>query len=128
MKRERLEGGWDSKLTKLIRDTGYNQDVNVELGTVKSPPPNLRINIDGMKIDLEADDFIVAEHLTEYTRTISLSGGQVTGTTPHGTLSSLTVTDAELTFKSALKEGDRVIVLSASDNQQYYVIDKAVTY
>lgn len=59
----RFEGGWDSKLTQLIRETGYNKDVDIEIGTVKSITPNLRITIDGLKFDLEEDDLVLAERI-----------------------------------------------------------------
>jgi hypothetical protein len=84
----RIEGSSTFTLLKLIKRHGYNRGDIAELGTVISPPPNLRINIDGMKIDLENDDFIVAEHVLPLTA------------------------------------GERVIILSAEGNQQYYVIGK----
>lgn len=107
----RYEGGWDSKLTQLIRDTGRNKDVDIRLGTVKSAPPNMRVNVDGMKYDLDEDDYAIAEHLTARTRQVKING-----------------TTSTVEYPDELKVGDRVIVLSSHNGQRYYVIDKAVNY
>jgi hypothetical protein len=60
----RYEGGWDSKFTQFIRDTGRNKDVDILRGSVTATPPNTRIRIDGVKFDLEADDVIIPEHVS----------------------------------------------------------------
>jgi hypothetical protein len=75
-------------------------------------PPGLRVQIDGMKFPLEADDLIVAESLTQHERTVSINGGA----------------DATLTFKDELKVADRVILASLNGGQNYVIIDRAVTY
>lgn len=125
----KLEGNGAARFIQLMRQHGYNTDVEVAFGTVTSAPPTLKIRLDGDSFDLDADDLVVAERLTEHKRTVSLKGGEVNGdTTGDPRLTSLTITDAELTIKSALKKNDRVIVLVTNDGQQYYVIDKAVTY
>ncbi|MDQ0154905.1 DUF2577 domain-containing protein [Robertmurraya andreesenii] len=107
---ERLEGGHDSKAIQLFRKVGYNQDVQIKLGTVKSAPPNMRINVDGMKYDLDPDDYAIAEHLTAHTRQVKING-----------------TTSTIEYSHALKAGDRVIIASANKGQRYYVLDKAVT-
>jgi hypothetical protein len=77
--KERFEGHWSSKSVQFFRKVGYNKDVDIELATVTSPPPTLKIKVDNMKIELEGDDIIVAESLLEHTRTISITGGTVVG-------------------------------------------------
>ncbi|MNU66647.1 hypothetical protein D3C71_559670 [compost metagenome] len=74
---ERFEGSGASQLVQLIRAIGYNSDVSIELATVTSPPPELKIKVDHMNVELEKDDLIVAQSLTKHKRTISLksSGG-----------------------------------------------------
>lgn len=147
----RIEGGPFSQFAGMIRQIGYNQDVNIETATITAPPPNLRIKIDGMTKELEADDVIVSEHLTKHTRHIkitnnggtTLSSSNISGMEPKGnpttplsidnmTLASgnLTVTDATIEYLDELKVGDRVIVASRVTNvgHDYFILDRAVTY
>jgi Protein of unknown function (DUF2577) len=104
----RIEGSGESRLIQLIRKYGYNKDVDFELATVVAPPPNLRIKLDKDGITLEKGDLIVCESLTQHTR--ELTDGST------------------LTFKTALKAGDKVIVASLDEKQLFIVIDKAVTF
>lgn len=123
----RLEGNGAARLVQLMQKHGHNADVNVELATVLAPPPALKIRFNSDNLTLDADALIVAEHLTEHTRTVSISGGVVSGdVSPSGTLTSFTLSDAFMTVKTPLKAGDQVSVLSANDGQLYYVLDKAV--
>ncbi|UPT60471.1 DUF2577 domain-containing protein [Geobacillus thermoleovorans] len=109
MRNERIEGGPATRLIQLIQRYGYNKDVDFELATVVSPPPDLRIKFDQYKgIILEKDDLVVCEHLTQHTRRLT------DGTT--------------LTFETALKVGDRVIVACMDERQLFIVVDKAVTF
>lgn len=75
-----------------------------------SPLPELRIKVDDSPLELDRADLIVAEHLTEHEREITINGG---------ILSTMRV-------RSALKTGDRVIMASMDNGQFYVVIDKAV--
>lgn len=104
----RIEGSGESRLIQLIRKYGYNKDVDFELATIVAPPPNLQIKFDKDGITLDKGDLIVAEHLTQHSR--ELADGSI------------------LTFKTALKAGDKVIVASLEEKQIFIVIDKAVTY
>jgi hypothetical protein len=136
------EGSGGSQLVQLIRHFGYNQEVNIELGTVTADAPNIRIKVDNMKIELDAADLVVAEHLTAHTRHIQITASGDANLTSHSittepsssytsfTLNSsdLTVTDATISYIDELKTGDRVIVASVNDGQLYIVLDRAVTY
>lgn len=123
----KLEGNGAAKLIQLMRKNGYNKDLDIELATVIAPPPALVIRCNRDNMELDKDDLIIAEHLTEHVRTVSISGGSVTGTvTPSGNLTTFTLTDATMTIKSPLRVGDQVIIVSANDGQLYYVLDKAV--
>lgn len=64
-----------------------------------------------MAVELDADDVILAEHLAEHTRTVSISGGANT----------------TMTVRGALVANDRVIVASTNGGQTYVILDKAVT-
>jgi len=59
--KERLEGDGAARLIQLMRIHGYNKDVDIELATVTSAPPNLRIQIDNMKVELDSDDIVMTE-------------------------------------------------------------------
>jgi Protein of unknown function (DUF2577). len=109
---ERLEGDGAARLIQLMRQHGYNKDVDFELATVTSAPPNLRIQIDNMKVELDRDDLVVAQYLTKHKRQVKINGG----------------TTVELEFQDELKVGDRVIVASTRNDQLYIVLDKAVFY
>lgn len=130
-----VEGNGFSKLTQIIRDTGYNKDIDIELATVTAPPPNLKIKIDNMNVELEKDDLIVAERLTKYKRNIKLITNDLSvnmsseGYTPHThDISGMTVNNAEIEFLDELKKDDRIIVASIKDGQLFVILDKAVVY
>jgi hypothetical protein len=112
MTKERLEGSGAARLIQLIRQHGYNVDVNIEMATVTSSPPDLKIKVDNMKVELDRDDLVVAQYLTKHKRQVKINGG----------------TTVELEYQDELKPGDRVIVTSANNGQIYFVLDKAVTY
>lgn len=123
----KIEGNGAAKLIQLMRKNGYNKDVDIELATVVTPPPSLKIRLNSDNLELDAEDVIIADHLNEHTRTISITGGSVSGTVvPNGNLTTFTLTDATLTVKTPLKAGDQVMVITANDGQLYYVLEKAV--
>jgi hypothetical protein len=108
----RLEGNGASRFIQLMRTHGANDSIKVELATITAAPPQIKLKIDGMKFELEADDFEVSEYLTKHTRQVKINGG---------------ITQS-LEFQDELVVGDRVVVISANNDQRYYVIDKAVSY
>lgn len=111
----REEGSASSKLAALIRQIGHNTDVQVRLGTVTSPPPNLKIKIDGRAGELESDDCIVAESLVEHERTMRLKNGG---------------SNEIYVIANQLTQGTRVIALAYETQYgtQYVILDKAVSY
>lgn len=158
-----MEGSGSVRLINLIKKHGYNKDLSVSLATVTSGFPEFKIQIDGMKIELDKDDVIIAEHLTKHKRIMTIrkrtdprfaSGysrefnslisvkstnvnesmsveGYVSHTHDISSLelndiqNSFTFEDVEIEYQDELKKGDRVIVVSDND-QEYYVIDRAV--
>lgn len=98
-----------SRLIELIRrQAAVISQRGIELATVVSPPPALKVRIDNMEIVLEKDDLIVCEGLLEHRI-------------------DFTVTEKEeMTVHSRLKQGDRVAVQALPGGQQYLIIDKVV--
>lgn len=103
-----IEGGGISHFKAIIKDIGYNKDVDIEFATVLAPLPDILIKIDNMPIQLDADDVTVCEHLREHKREVTINSGEV----------------VEMVVKSPLKAGDRVAVATYADNQGYLVIDR----
>lgn len=136
---ERLEGSGASQLAQVIQKFGRNDFDKLELATVTSSPPELRIKVDNMPIELEADDLVVAEHLTRHTRIVTLTHEQdaerdVGDTVPFpkdndsdGDLYRK-LSYVELRFEDVLKTGDRVLVSSMNDGQTYAILERVVQY
>lgn len=138
------EGGTYTRFIQLMKQHGYNKDVDFLLGTIASSPPNLRVKLDGMSIELEKDDVIVAEHLTKHKRkiritssTVSLSkkkdegatSEELSGAYKHAhdvsiTNGNFSATEAEIEYLDELKAGERVLVAEIENGQQYVILDR----
>lgn len=101
-----LEGSGAARLLKMFGNN--DEPTTITLATVVSQSP-ISVRVDGDSIDTPSEGIIVAEQLTEHKRLITYKDE-----------------DGEMTLKSALKKGDRVIVAIANNGQLIYVIDKAV--
>ncbi|RDV27787.1 DUF2577 family protein [Lysinibacillus capsici] len=126
-----MEGTGASRLYQLLGGNSSPSGVDIKRAVIKSLPPEISVQVDGDSIDTPSEGIIVAEHLLEHKRTISFTGGTVSGQvqdtyTGGGDLRSLEIIDGELTFKCDLKVDDPVIVAVANDGQMIYVLDKAV--
>lgn len=124
-----LEGSGASRLLQMFGGD-KTQPTTITNATIQSVSP-ISVRVDGDSIDTPEQGIIVAEHLTEHTRTVSFTGGTVSGQVQDtysggGDLKSLDIVDGELTFKCDLKQGDKVIVAIVNDGQLVYVLDKAV--
>lgn len=106
----RLEGNGASRFVQLMKRYGKSDGISITVATVTKAPPALSIRIDGDTFDLSGDELVVAEHLMEHKRTVSVNGGAFN----------------EHLFRSPLAVGDKVIVIIAHDGQLYYVMEKAV--
>lgn len=142
--RESFQGSPASQIIQIIRCVGYNDFDRIELATVTSPPPNLRIRIDDMAIELEADDLVVAEHLTRHKRIVTITHEELAerdlgdkivqdGLDTDDMVEGNPITEyrhsyVELTFEDVLKAGDRVIVASMNGEQTYLILDRVVMY
>ena len=157
-----------AKLDDIVSDTerfrnsisklGHNRELFVEVGIVVSEPPDLKIEVDG-DIILEADDLIVAEHLTKHSRIVTIEPQEHEYADPsYITFGSDTVTESmsaeglgphvhdvtqitldnvqrdflakhvRITYDDELKLGDRVLIISDDETDEYYVIDRVVEY
>lgn len=131
---DRLEGSGASKMVQVIRKFGHNQDINIEFATVTSPPPNLKIKVDNMSIELDKDDLMVAEYLTKHKRKIKFTSSSVAeamsteGFEPHVHDITSLVLEGEMEFIDELKAGERVIVANIDSGQTYVILDRAVSY
>lgn len=146
---ERIEGSGASQLVQLIRKIGHNTDVSIELATVTSAPPELKIKVDHMNVELEKDDLIVVQSLTKHKRTVTLvssagttvkadsatasASGTIGGAAAQLTLAGLsyssgdfTAKEAELEFLDELKKDDRVLVAGIQQGQTYVILDRVV--
>lgn len=118
---------------------GRNDFDKFETAIVIAPPPELRIRVDNMTIDLEADDVIVAEHLTRHSRIVTITHEQGKPRDVGDTVPFPTDDDTDgglfrkqsyvtLQFEDVLKTGDRVIVASMNDGQTYVILGRVVRY
>lgn len=125
-----------SKLIELIRQQAAGQvPRGIELATVITPPPELRIRVDNMDINLEGDDMIVCAHLLPATRYANISNVvtpvpvQVTynGATHDQAGDDVSTQHTTIAFQDQiLQAGDRVAVMALPGEQQYLVWDKVV--
>ncbi|MEK5507628.1 DUF2577 domain-containing protein [Paenibacillus sp. FSL P4-0113] len=141
------EGNGVSQFRDVIKQLGYNVEVDIEYATIIAPPPALRVQVDNMKIELDGDDVIVPEHLREHTRKVSVKAvapttlelnryTRVTKETESSApasskafsdvfnFGSFTSGEFEITFHDTLKAGDRVAVASFGAGQRYIVLDR----
>lgn len=146
----RIEGSGASQLVQLIRTLGQNTDVTLELATVTSAPPSLKIKVDNMAVELDKDDLLVSQSLTKHKRKMNIKtdkGFTTDVTVPivehglvfvgQGTLTpksfalkeaNMTVKEAEVEFVDELKKDDRVLVAGFQQGQIYVILDRVVTY
>lgn len=125
-----------SELIEMVQGEAKGQmPRGIELATVISPPPNLVIRIDNMKINLQGDDLIICAHLLPSTRYVGLSNivtpipDKVTynGQTCEQSGDNISTQHTTVNFlNNVLEAGDRVAVLALPGEQQYLVIDKVV--
>ncbi|WP_391571918.1 DUF2577 family protein [Cohnella sp.] len=105
---ELAEGSGRAKLRGILETIGRSGGVKIELATVTSPLPSVRIKIDNMPIELDADDLVICEHLTAHKRTASINGGA----------------PVDIEYEAVLSAGDRVVVAAVNEGQLYIVFDR----
>lgn len=106
----RLAGNGAARFVTLMRELGYNEGIRIETASVTQTAPVLAFKFpDELEID-DDESVIIADHLLEHTRTVSIDGAP----------------DVQMVVRSPLKVGDAVTVISAKDGQLFYVMDKAI--
>jgi len=103
-----IEGSGVSQFKSVMKQLTYVKSADIEFATVLAPPPSIRIQVDNMKIELDAEDLAICESLTKTIREATINGG----------------TTVVLEVDNALKAGDRVVVASINDGQLYVVLDR----
>lgn len=104
-------GGDEARLIQAMRRIGHNIDVDFQYAQVIQAPPSLKIRMESDGMEFSGKDVTVAECLTAHERKVTINGVQQT-----------------IIFGDHLKAGDRVIVACMDDKQQWFILDKAVTY
>lgn len=149
-KRITAEGDPYSKLSQLIRETGYSKPVNIEIATVIESVPELKIRLDSDGLVLDKHDLIVSEHLTRHDRIVSinyehpktwikdpdigdedkdtLSSRNNIGQLPSTPYEKYEMKYAKMTFEDLLLIDDRVIVACLDEDMVYVILDRAVWY
>lgn len=126
-----MEGSGATRLWSLFgKDSEQIEATSVSLATVTALPPEMAVQVDGDSVETPSEGVVIAEHLTEHRRTVSFTGGTISGNVDGyhgpGSLRTLEITKGELTLHCDLKIGDKVIVAVSNDGQVVYVFDKAV--
>lgn len=135
-----------SELAMLFKERDNKYYLGPQIGKVISPLPEIKIAL-GDKIILIKEHLIIASHiLKDYEREFSVEGqiqlsqenaGETDSASvgDHGShdhnLTSLNVntqyqSTGKIKWTDSLKVGDEVILIPATNEQQYYVIDKVV--
>lgn len=142
----------NGRLADAIRKIGFNREIYLEAGIITSELPELKILVDD-DITLESDDLILARHLLPrveratiraqqnvddsyvsfasdtVTESMSAEGlGPHTHDVTHLTLDNVQrdfiMKDVDFYYESPLKLGDRVLILSDDETDEYFVMDR----
>lgn len=139
-----------SELAKMLKERESRPYMGPRVGEVVSPLPEIKVALeDG--IILDKTHLVVAAHvLSDYQRELKFNGmseysnkeGQITLKKPPppeeepevtedwGILSLFGISDVEqsgrMVFTDTLKPGDKVILVPSTDEQIYFLVDRAV--
>jgi hypothetical protein len=105
---ELIEGSGVSQFKDIMKQLTYIKSADIEFATILAPPPSIRVVVDGMKIELDADDLAICESLTKTTRNGTVNGGDT----------------VIIEIDNALKAGDRVVIASINKGQLYVILDR----
>lgn len=100
---------------------------SITIGIVMSEESEpLTINVGDLPLTKE--NFLIADYLLkDYKRKISMPSTSATGSTTNGSITSIAIPDAEITFTDGLKKDDKVACLATSNEQIYIVLCKVVS-
>lgn len=136
------EGDGFSKLAQEITKGGYNKAIDIEIGKVIAPPPDIIIRVDSSPILLDKYDLIIAEHLTRHDRIVTIEheelkerqlGDKVEQDYLDTDDKAAPITSyrhnfVKLRFEDLLKKGDRIIVARLDEQMLYVILDRARWY
>ncbi len=115
------------RIIKMMREQGaVNNPASLQLGEMTSAKT---CKIGDLKLD--ADDLLIAEHLTEYEKKVdiedkgTLTAPTTTNAQHNHEVKSVTSTNTKIKIHGKLKKGDLVLVYRLSD-EQYVIIEKLV--
>ncbi len=135
-----------SELAKLFKERENKLYLGPQVGKVLSPLPDIQIAL-GDRIILSKENLLIASHtLIDYEREFSIEGQIQLSQTSAGETSSTSVGDhgshnhtvstlnidtnyqstGKLKWTDSLKAGDEVMLIPATNEQQYFLIDKVV--
>lgn len=124
-----------SELAKMLKERESRPYMGPRVGNVTSPPPDIKVVLeDG--IILDKTHLVIAAHiLSDYEREIKIPLANAEGMTDsknvgdHGGHNHNIETvglDGKIQFIDTLKPGDKVILIPTTNEQVYFLIDKAV--
>ncbi|AZB43502.1 DUF2577 domain-containing protein [Bacillus sp. FJAT-42376] len=107
----RLIGNGYSNLAEVIKKVGHNRDVDLMIGKVIAPLPDIKVKYDDNPNSLvfEAEDLIIEESLLERTEIVEINGQPATIKYPH-----------------KLTTDDRVYLVSINEQQTWLILGKAI--
>lgn len=115
------------RIIKMMREQGaVNNPASLKLGEMTSAKS---CKVGDLKLD--ADDLLIAEHLTDYEIKIDIENeGELEASTTTvlqhaNAIKSITSKNTKIKVRGALKKGDLVLVQRMSD-EQYAIIEKLV--
>lgn len=131
-----------TELAKMFKERDNKPYLGPQIGEVIDPPPNIKVKL-GDKIILTKDNLVIAaKALNDYTRQISISGdisfadsncGSTGISSSHShTIETINIdtqynANGTLLYTDTLKKGDKVILIPSTNEQLYFLIDKAVS-
>jgi len=80
------EGSGINKLHRVIKEIGFNRGADLEFATVTADYPDVKIKIDNMPIELDADDLVICERLAEHSRKLTVGDRVLVGMMNSGQL------------------------------------------
>ncbi|RED86209.1 hypothetical protein [Cohnella phaseoli] len=83
------EGSGIGKLHQAIKDIGFNHGADLELASVTADYPDVRIQVDNMRIELDRDDLVICERLAEHPRKLTVGDRVLVGMMNSGQLYSI---------------------------------------
>lgn len=123
-----------SELASLFKERDNPIIIGIQVGEVIEPFPNIKIAL-GEKIILDKTNLLFSAHiLNEYRKAFDVES--ITNITTNTDETSSAQQNSQgnkslrikIKWNNELQKGDEVILIAATDNQKFYLIDKVVKY